>query len=324
MLHNTRHRPLPRNQHPKITRLGKRRRVTLIAAFRCGIDGDPGVIICADSQESIGEYRVTVNKIKPRDCNNYDLVIGGAGNLGPLIDGLANTIERYIQAWDSTVTEERARNLIQHKIGRYTQGPIQNYPSDVDKVLDFIICLRNKATKAIYLWRTSGTVVEPIEYWDLIGWDDPLYKYEAERLYEKDHVTKLSAITLGLHLLAIGKATARNIDEPFQVIGISKEQVWIEPQGDVQSLTEKINRVNNTLSRLIISTPNLSVPMSEFEVALQNFESELKGLRQDVRRIVEVGLTGVTAHAQVGTLTPVITYPDKEQADQSEGTPDDG
>lgn len=62
--------------------------MTLIAAFRCDIDGDPGVIVCADSQESRGDYRVTVDKIKPRVVHNYDLVLGGAGEIGPLIDRL--------------------------------------------------------------------------------------------------------------------------------------------------------------------------------------------------------------------------------------------
>ena len=63
MLHNTRHRPLPRKPHPKITRPEKRKRVTLIAAFRCEVENEQGAIICADSQESYGDYRVTVEKI---------------------------------------------------------------------------------------------------------------------------------------------------------------------------------------------------------------------------------------------------------------------
>lgn len=259
--------------------------MTLITAFRCDIDGDPGVIVCADSQELYGNhYRVSVEKIKPRDVNNYDLVIGGAGQVGPLIDGLANTLERYIRGWNSGVTEDKARDLIQHKIGRYTQGPIQNYPSDADKVLDFIICLRDKMSKSIFLWRAAGTVVEPIEYYDLIGWDEPLYKYEATRLYEKGQATKLSAITLGIHLLSIGKATAISIEEPFQVIGISKKQVWIETQTFVESIARRVSRVNSTLSKLIISTPNLHVSDTTLEKALKNFKDEVLGLRQEVKQ----------------------------------------
>jgi hypothetical protein len=259
--------------------------VTLIAAFRCDIDGDPGVIICADSQESYGSnYRVTVDKIKPRDAGQYDLVIGGAGQIGPLIDGLSNTLERWIRGWSENYSEEQVRGRIEHKIGRYTRGQIQNYPTDVDKVLDFIICLRHKITKAIYLWRASGTVVEPIEYYDLIGWDEPLYKYEAERLYEKNRATKISAITLGLHLLSMGKATAISIDEPFQVIGISKEQIWVELPRFIDSLAHKVERVNSTLSKLIISASKLSLSDQAFDNALKRFEEEISGLRREAQQ----------------------------------------
>lgn len=281
MLHTLRHGPLSLKLYPEIERPRKRKRVTLIAAFRCDIDGDPGVIICADSQESYGSnYRVTVDKIKPRDAGQYDLIIGGAGQIGPLIDGLANTLERWIRGWTEGYSEEQVRGRIEHKIGRYTRGQIQNYPTDADKVLDFIICLRHKTTKAIYLWRAAGTAVEPIEYYDLIGWDEPFYRYEAMRLYEKGRATKLSAITLGIHLLSIGKATAISIDEPFQVIGVGKESVWIEPQERVQTLAERIGRVNNTLSRLIIATPDLSIRSDVFEAALRTFEDQVLGLRQ--------------------------------------------
>ena len=52
--------------------------------------------MCADSQETVDHYRVSVDKIKPRDCRNYDLVIGGAGPIGSLLDGQADAIERYV------------------------------------------------------------------------------------------------------------------------------------------------------------------------------------------------------------------------------------
>jgi hypothetical protein len=273
------------NRILKFTRPEKRKHVTLIAAFRCDIDGDPGVIVCADSQESYGSnYRVTVDKIKPRDAVNYDLVIGGAGQIGPLIDGLANTVERYIQGWPAGLPEEKARGLIEHKINRYSKGQIQNYPTDADKVLDFIVCLRDRTSKAIYLWRAAGTVVEPIEYYDLIGWDEPLYRYEAERLYEKGRATKISAITLGVHLLSTGKATAISIDEPFQVIGISKEQVWVELPSFVDSLAHKVGRVNSTLSKLIISASKLSLSDHAFDSALKRFEEEISGLRREAQQ----------------------------------------
>ena len=183
MLHNTRHRPLPRKPHPKITRPEKRKRVTLIAAFRCEVENEQGAIICADSQESYGDYRVTVEKIRPRDANLYMLCFGGAGDIGDLIDALGNAIEREVKRWTEHHSEEQARRLLENEIVFFNSNQVEAYPAlPDDKVIQFIVCLWDKTTHDIYLWKVSGSTIEPLRDHDLIGWDAPLYKYEAKRL----------------------------------------------------------------------------------------------------------------------------------------------
>ena len=95
MPHNGRHQAVtlqPRRVilRPKPKRLGKRKRVTLIAAIRY-VDG---VVLCADSQETVGDYRVSVDKIKPRDCNHYELVVGGAAGMRGKYAGLSERPQR--------------------------------------------------------------------------------------------------------------------------------------------------------------------------------------------------------------------------------------
>src|SRR5436190_20142246 len=104
MLHNLRHEPLPRKL--KITRPEKRKRVTLIAAFRCNTYGAPGVVICADSQETVGEYRVSVDKIAPRVLGDYQMVIGGAGNAAGLIDDFIENFSRIVESWPAGLSEQ--------------------------------------------------------------------------------------------------------------------------------------------------------------------------------------------------------------------------
>src|SRR5687768_17604375 len=94
MPHNTRHTPLPRKPHPKITRRRKRRRVTLIAAFRC----DDGLVLCADSLETLDGVPVPVRKLEPLDCGAYWLAVGGSGN-GDLIDGFNESLQLDVEQW---------------------------------------------------------------------------------------------------------------------------------------------------------------------------------------------------------------------------------
>src|SRR5688572_6717329 len=116
MLHNTRHRPLPRKPDPQNTRLRKRKRVTLIAGFKC----HGGVVICADTKETVeipgrGNYRVRVSKIQPRQLGCYEVVIGGSG-WGNLVDGLSRILNVQITQWppdlDNNAIEQRIQTIL--------------------------------------------------------------------------------------------------------------------------------------------------------------------------------------------------------------------
>src|SRR5262245_48897535 len=113
---------------PRFSRPRKRRRVTLIAGLRCNTNGDRGVVICADSQETYGDYKVTVSKIRPRDAGNYVAVIGGSGNTAALIDGQANLIETLIKKWPSGLTEEQGRQSLEEILVGYHKTRVKYYP----------------------------------------------------------------------------------------------------------------------------------------------------------------------------------------------------
>src|SRR5688572_5459663 len=129
MLHNARHRPLPRKPHPKITRPGKRRRVTLIAAFRCDAGGHPAIVLCADTQETVGDTRVAVNKLLPQDVGEYILAIAGSGN-GDLIDGFADSLLRIVRIWPAGATEQFARDSIRDLLIDFYANEVALYPAD--------------------------------------------------------------------------------------------------------------------------------------------------------------------------------------------------
>lgn len=74
------------------------------------------------------------------------------------------------------------------------------------------------------------------------------------------------------------------IDEPFQVIGISREQIWVELPRFIDSLAHKVERVNSTLSKLIISASKLSLSDQAFDNALKRFEEEISGLRREAQQ----------------------------------------
>src|SRR5882672_4247857 len=151
MLHNTRHEAVsrPYRRRFKLVRPLKRKRLTLIAAFRCGTPDDPSVVLCADSQETCGHYRVEVKKIDPRDAGNYDLIVGGSGEIGCLIDELSEYIERDTSQWQSGLSADAARERLSNVLLTYHTNQVALYPaSDAEKELRFIICARDKNSGA--------------------------------------------------------------------------------------------------------------------------------------------------------------------------------
>lgn len=78
MLHNLRHRPLPRKPEPKVKRPEKRKkRVTVIAGFQC----TDALLMCADSEQSIGsDSKSQTRKIGCFTTGGIGAAIGGAGD----------------------------------------------------------------------------------------------------------------------------------------------------------------------------------------------------------------------------------------------------
>lgn len=263
------------------------KRVTLIAAFRCDIDNAPGVVICADSQETIGEYRTTVDKIIPREAvGHYDLIVGGAG-IGNIVDGLVNSIERDVKSWEAGIPEDNARQLLANILADYIENVVRLYEvADVnEKRVDSIICLRDRESGAVYLWKSAGPIVEPVPDFRLVGADIELYQYEVKRLYMPESDV-LSTVVLAVHLLSIAKATSNSVEEPFKVVSIGRSGVRVEPAEKVTLLTQRITQVNNMLGKLLRDVPNFTVSDETFSSALELFLNEVFGLRNDISQYV--------------------------------------
>ena len=126
--------------------------MTLIAAFRCA----EGVVLCADSQETVdiperGQYRVRVEKIKPQDAGEYQVVIGGAGD-GSLVDGFTDTFVERVAQWQGKLDGLEIKTRIKQLLHDYHRNEIAlSRAFEDDKFLSFVICVKHKEDTAIFL-----------------------------------------------------------------------------------------------------------------------------------------------------------------------------
>ena len=63
--------------------------MTLISAWRC----NEGYVLCADSQETVADYRATVQKITPLAMGNYQVIVAGSG-AADLIESFGIVLQR--------------------------------------------------------------------------------------------------------------------------------------------------------------------------------------------------------------------------------------
>lgn len=279
MLHpSMRYGPLPSKPYPKSTRLGKRKRVTLVAAFRC----EGGVVLCADSQETIdiperGSYRVNVDKLERKDAGQYEVIIGGAGD-GALVDGFVDQFAERVSEWQGEYQESEMLGRIRQFVRDYYAIEVDLSPAHPDdKNLGFVICLRRKSDGALSLLRTVDLHVRSVSDLTLLGWEEPLYWREAKRLYhlnltEASTPSSSEAMLLGVHLFSIAKETSNVISGDTKILVARSDGIYALNPNDVRELEARVKAFEGLLSFIFLALPDVTVTHTELARYLKNFE----------------------------------------------------
>ena len=270
MLHNTRHKALPRKPDPEITRPeGRTKRVTLIAAFRY----QSGFVVVADSQETHGHYRVKVDKVKPHDAGDYDFVGGGASNNGPAVDMFERHLSREVASWQDGPQPELE---IENRLISFCSQYIAQRPEPVQ----FLLCLKHKHATPVTCWRLDDDNVNPVDRYELIGWDEPIYKHEVDWLF-RPRAWLNHAVLMGIRLFTMGEGTSNWIKSPFQVVVVDEEKgAGLYPPDVVSELQRRVGPFNEALASVILNASDMSIHDAGLIESFAVFEDEILNLRE--------------------------------------------
>jgi 20S proteasome alpha/beta subunit len=250
--------------------------MTLIAAFRCS----EGVVLCADSQETVGDVRVAVNKVAPDDAGEYQIAIAGSGN-GDLIDGFAYALKLDVQSWPDGLDEKVVYGNLQTLLQEYYEHQVAFYPVDSpgDTLNHFLVCIKPKKKPVIFLWELRGTAVVPVADYTLLGVGASIYRHELKRLYKKK-LSGLQAVLLGVHLFSLAKETSNYVGGQTDVIFVNHEGMWVHDPNDVRELERRMATFNEKIAELVLACPDTSIHRDEFKALLQSFEDQAIQLRE--------------------------------------------
>lgn len=253
--------------------------MTLIAAFR----SSHGVVVCADSQETLGiplpdqeyaQYRVSVDKIEPQQIGHYEVVIGGAGH-GALVDGFTEALTDQIETWDAGLDSSSLKAKVRNVVMDYHRHEVAVCPAE-DKDIQFLVCLKewSDPTAQIHLWEIRGPAVRRVKEYSLIGWEEAIYKHDIQRMYQQDEPTLFSML-LGVHLFLLAKATSNNIGGATKIVIVTCDGMSAIAPQNVAELDQRVALFDVMLDALRLRLSDTSISPDEFEDGLNEFRDTM-------------------------------------------------
>ena len=234
-------------------RLPRRTRVTLIAGWRC----QKAVVIHADTQETIGDYRATVQKIVPEVMGNFQIIVAGSGP-GELIDSFIVRLRRKMDGNASDDIQELVRT-IEAELEMFNDVDVRLSPIPAEeKRLKFIFAACCPASGTYDAWVTSGIRLERIADFKLAGWEEPLYENIGRRLYASD-MTLAQAVLAGTYLFTIAEGTSNYIRGPFSVAVVTSKGISMEKEEYIRDMQDRLKVYETQINRIFLACSDTSV-----------------------------------------------------------------
>jgi len=151
--------------------------MTLIASLRCS----EGAVVCADSQETVGNYRVTRQKLEPFTAGNFEFVVAGSGEDGDLIDAVVQRFKDNLPSTTLTTLPE-LKDFFREELLEFNKQEAAVLPKKYRR-MKFVIAARSQDPPSFDLWETSSSRLIRIDKWSLIGREEEIYKRAVGRLF---------------------------------------------------------------------------------------------------------------------------------------------
>ncbi len=298
--------PKPPVSKPK--RLPERRVVTIVAGFKCY----EGVVLCADTQETIGELsKRHIPKLifEPKDhygktqaLRPDDLAVCfcGAANNGPFVDKLVQN------AWEDAqvgTNLDEVCTIIEASIERTYKKYAGIYQTGYCPSADLIYGV--KMFKASKLFAASGPVVTEQTRYTTGGGGYYMADFLAGRMYEK-HLSLRQCVILAAYILFEAKehvdgcggeshiAVIRNMGVSGQVNSVN-----------IESLNRMLSESDLALGRLLLKSADLEQQdygSNSFEQAIEGVKEYLmdvrKAERPDYRKMWMLGESITVGHGE--------------------------
>ncbi|HET8888652.1 MAG TPA: hypothetical protein VFQ41_07095 [Candidatus Angelobacter sp.] len=254
--------------------------MTYIAAFRA----ETGVVMCADTLETMGQDARYVEKLVRKDCGGFSVVMGGAG-AGDYVDGFIDKLAHDLSASSATGFEE-LRKEIQKSLRDFYRDevPLSTLPNKW-RSMECLITAQKHGMGGTGLWKTRQSRVFDVDKFDIVGYGTPVNFYLANGLY-RPNLPIYQVVSLAAYLSSVAKATGSGVSGKTSIAVISPWEIYFEDKLDIRSLEERIDEFQVVVNKLFLDSMDLSLHSREFEGKLDGYQREFFQLRKKHRKYV--------------------------------------
>jgi 20S proteasome alpha/beta subunit len=260
-------KPLNVSPLPNPGRLSKRKRVTVAAGYVC----DEGVILCADTQETIpGFTKTDVQKLLSFDVPPLRLVFAGSGNNATQIDDVIYEIALKFQSTspsDPVASRAALRDSVNQSF------PRQFYPRERPEV-DILLAIQS--VDAADLYRITDCNIAPVQTHVCVGSGVILGSQLFDRHYRKEYPLYEAAI-VSIYVLYHVKKWVDGCGGQTDIALIPKTggKVSFMPTNDVGKLEIYCKAYDDAVKGLLVEIPRTPKDLNLFNAYIENARKQL-------------------------------------------------
>jgi hypothetical protein len=154
----------------------------------------------------------------------------------------------------------------------YHRNEVAVCPVD-DKDIQFLVCLKERGNPdaKIHLWEIRGPAIRRVKDYSLIGWEEGIYKRDIQRHFQAPFHT-LNAMTLGVHLMSLAKATSNNIGGDITIVTVTPASgMRARSKEEVKELENRVALFDSLLDALRLQLSDTSITIDDYDATLTEF-----------------------------------------------------
>ncbi|MGB7498010.1 MAG: hypothetical protein WBW05_26670, partial [Candidatus Acidiferrum sp.] len=248
--------------------------MTFISAFRA----DKGIVLGADSQETLGDWKMVVDKLDPRRSGKYDLAMGGAG-LGHLVDSLFDHILEWAEEID-TISQREIIRFLRTKVRDFYAVEVAAYPSKQNKLISVVLCMKHVSHPDLFLFQIRGTTVVPVGPFALVSLDTPIIQHFVRRLYRKN-LPISQCVLLTIYLFSIVGSISTCVGGDTCIVIAGPNGIRVHEALYVDKIQRNMDMFTKLIDKLVLSCPDTSLTHANFESVINEFTGMAINLRNN-------------------------------------------